>query len=182
MVKVINLFSGPGAGKSTTAAGVFSLLKLHGVSIELSTEYAKDVTHKEAFKILKDQLYVLGKQQHKTFIVKDKYKYVITDSPILLSAVYADQTDKELIRFVVDRFLMQDNINFFINRLKPYVTVGRSQNEEQAKQLDREILDILDKPYIGCSYVNGDYTGINTIAEQILKLEGKEMICRLSVN
>jgi hypothetical protein len=36
-MKVINLFAGPGCGKSTLAAGIFSLLKFHGVLVELVT-------------------------------------------------------------------------------------------------------------------------------------------------
>lgn len=41
-MKVINLFAGPGSGKSTTCAGVFSKLKLAGVNCEMALEYAKD--------------------------------------------------------------------------------------------------------------------------------------------
>lgn len=38
---VINLFAGPGAGKSTTAARLFSTLKLRGKNAELVQEFAK---------------------------------------------------------------------------------------------------------------------------------------------
>ncbi len=37
----INLFAGPGAGKSTTATWLFSQLKIAGISIELTSEYVK---------------------------------------------------------------------------------------------------------------------------------------------
>ena len=40
---VINLFGAPGAGKSTGAAYIFSLLKMYGINAELITEYAKDM-------------------------------------------------------------------------------------------------------------------------------------------
>jgi len=39
--KVINLFAGPGAGKSTTAAGLFAEMKRANVDVELVTEYVK---------------------------------------------------------------------------------------------------------------------------------------------
>lgn len=172
MTKIINLFCGPGGGKSTTAAGVFALSKLHGLSIELSTEYAKDVTHKEAFKILKDQLYVLGKQSHRQFIVKDKYDFVVTDSPILLSAVYADSTDKKFIDFVFDRFNSQDNMNFLIRRVKPYVTVGRSQSEKEAMLIDTKIQMLLENNNVPFEMVKGDFSGINHIVEKLLSLKG----------
>lgn len=38
----VNFFSGPGAGKSTLAAYVFSKLKMMGVNCELVSEFAKD--------------------------------------------------------------------------------------------------------------------------------------------
>jgi adenylate kinase family enzyme len=41
MSKVINLFGGPGCGKSTLAARIFSILKLKDISCELINEYAK---------------------------------------------------------------------------------------------------------------------------------------------
>ena len=44
MAVVINLFGGPGCGKSTGAAYVFSKLKMLGVNAELTSEYAKDKT------------------------------------------------------------------------------------------------------------------------------------------
>ena len=39
---VVNLFGAPGAGKSTGAAYIFAILKMHGIDAELVTEFAKD--------------------------------------------------------------------------------------------------------------------------------------------
>ena len=47
MTKVINLFGGPGAGKSTTAAGLFYEMKVRDIKCELVTEYAKDMTYEK---------------------------------------------------------------------------------------------------------------------------------------
>ena len=38
---VINLFGGPGVGKSTLCASVFAKLKIMGIDCEMATEYAK---------------------------------------------------------------------------------------------------------------------------------------------
>lgn len=173
-MKIINLHAGPSAGKSTCAAGVFSLLKLHGVSAELSTEFAKDIVHKEAFKVLKDQLYLLGKQNHRQFIVKDKYKYLVTDSPILLSAIYGSQ-DKKFVEFVLDRYQKQDNVNFLLRRVKPYVQVGRTQTLDESMMIDTKVQLLMEKHNIPYNIIKGDYTGVNTIVKSILQLEGKKM-------
>lgn len=44
MLKVISLWAGPGAGKSTTAAALFNLMKRERFEVELVTEVAKDWT------------------------------------------------------------------------------------------------------------------------------------------
>ena len=49
---VVNLFAGPGSGKSTTCAGVFAKLKLAGVNCEMALEYAKDKVWEERIKYL----------------------------------------------------------------------------------------------------------------------------------
>jgi len=42
-MKVINLFGGPGCGKSTAAAGLFHLMKSNHMSVELVNEFAKEI-------------------------------------------------------------------------------------------------------------------------------------------
>lgn len=47
MTKVINLIGAPGAGKSTIASQLFSLMKWQGLDVELVSEYAKELGKKE---------------------------------------------------------------------------------------------------------------------------------------
>jgi ABC-type glutathione transport system ATPase component len=53
---MVNIYGGPGCGKSTTAAGVFTLLKIHKIDCELVTEFAKDLTWENRHKTLENQL------------------------------------------------------------------------------------------------------------------------------
>ena len=48
MTRVINLLGAPGAGKSTAAAGLFYRMKKEFLSVELVTEYAKDLIYPES--------------------------------------------------------------------------------------------------------------------------------------
>ncbi len=59
---IVNLFGGPGAGKSTMAAGLFSELKWRGINCELATEYAKEKVWEESYAIFENQIYIFGKQ------------------------------------------------------------------------------------------------------------------------
>jgi hypothetical protein len=90
-VIVVNLFGGPGCGKSTGAAYVFSRLKEAGVNVELVTEFAKDLTWDKS-DALNDQLYMFANQFHRLYRCKRSgVDIVVTDSPLLLSNLYRDK-------------------------------------------------------------------------------------------
>jgi hypothetical protein len=165
---VINLFTGPGAGKSTTAAGVFSLLKLHGVNAELITEFAKDLTWEGRHSTLANQYYVTAKQYHRMWRVKDQVDVMITDSPILLAMVYGDNPgafNRQLFH-LHNEF---NNVNYFINRVKPYQPKGRNQTEEESHELDKEIKKLLDEFKISYRELPGNHGAMELIVSDILE-------------
>jgi hypothetical protein len=164
---VVNLFAGPGAGKSTTCAGVFSLLKLHGVECEMVTEYAKDMVWEGRDFIFKNQLYILGKQYHRLLRLKDKVDFIITDSPIFLSAIYGDDESSSFKQVVYSKFSEFLNINFYIQRVKPYHQIGRNQTEKEAKELDDIVKQKIDEYKMTYDKVPGNIIGINYITKVI---------------
>ena len=81
MTIIVNLFAGPGSGKSTTAAGVFYHLKRKNINCELVREYAKELVWEKSFEKLKDQGHVTLEQQHRVNILKPYVDVIVTDSP-----------------------------------------------------------------------------------------------------
>lgn len=62
---IINLFGGPGTGKSTLMAQLYAKLKILGYETEMAPEFAKEKVWEESYKTLEDQIYVFAKQLHK---------------------------------------------------------------------------------------------------------------------
>lgn len=152
-MKVLNIWGGPGTGKSTTAAGVFYQMKCQGIKVELVQEYAKDMVWEQRHNILEDQIYIFAKQQRRISRLKQHdLDYVITDSPIAMGLCYTDPKllTPDFNRLVMHVFTSYDNVNVFLQREVPYEAVGRMQTETQAQELDDKILRLLtehDVPY-----------------------------------
>lgn len=142
---VINLFAGPGTGKSTCMAGIFSELKLRGVNCEMTPEYIKTKVWENSLDIRNDQIYVFAKQLHSVRTLLDKVDVIISDSPILLSLAYATNETEAFERLVIEEFSRYDSFNYFLVRHKKYNPSGRCQTEEQAKEKDDVIKDLLDR-------------------------------------
>ena len=130
--KIVNLYAGPGAGKSTTAALIFSYMKLRGYNVELVREYAKDLVWE--FGTIPShitQLDIFTEQKKRQDILYGKVDLIITDSPLRLSTLYGTPED-----LVIEEELKYDSIDVEILRTKSYQSVGRLQTESEAKELD----------------------------------------------
>jgi AAA domain len=150
-MKVINLFGGPGSGKSTTAAGLFYEMKMAGCKVELVTEYAKDLFYSGILHIMTPlcQEILFAEQHYRIDRLRDHVDFAIVDSPIPLSLIYGNKkpTSDTFYQLVMESFDQFDNINFFLQRPEIFQDGGRMQNLEQSQEIDRRILEVLDKYY-----------------------------------
>jgi hypothetical protein len=151
----INFFAGPGAGKSTTAAGVFFMLKAANINAEYVPEYAKDLVWADRQNDLICQPYVTSKQLYRQYRINGKVDVAVVDSPILLGAVYGGFGATPAWRkSVFEQFDLFNNLNIVLSRdteEHPYNPKGRNQTVDEAIQKDNEVLDLLNKnkiPYI----------------------------------
>lgn len=168
---VVNLFGGPGCGKSTGAAQVFSDLKKAGVNAELVAEFAKDKTWEKNDVALSCQEYIFGKQSYRLARCRDDVDVIVTDSPLLLALLYNKNPalDSSFDRVVTRVFDTYHNMNFILNRVKPYNPKGRKQTEKESRELDDSTTKLLNHFKYSYSVVNGDERGYNKITEEVLK-------------
>lgn len=178
MTMVINLFAGPGSGKSTTAADLFALMKWQNMNVELVDEYAKQLSWEKRSTALEDQLYVVAAQNRKLVRLIGQVNYIITDSPLIMALPYCkpDYYPDTFPKLVWDVWNRQPNINIFIKRVKPFHQVGRHHNEEQSKVLDGQIKLMLYENKVPFYEVDGDAEARHKILKYVKYAEESVMI------
>lgn len=143
----INFYGGPGSGKSTTAARVFSELKVKGYSVEHCHEYVKRWVYMNRSVKQFDQIYLFAKQQQLEYsCLSGGVSHIVTDSPCFLSFYYGkkffgnSRLPEALLALVKDYDAAYPAIHIFLERgNKPYKQEGRWQDYEEAQQVDREL-------------------------------------------
>jgi hypothetical protein len=148
----INVFGGPGIGKSTTAADIFVKMKKKGFDVELVTEVAKDFVWEKRSATLQIQPYVTFKQYRNLIRLKGQVQYVITDAPVLLGAVYCELYGGAgwMRNAVFESHLeLSPCINILLERTFDYQQNGRIQSSEEALGVDEMISKLFSniEPY-----------------------------------
>lgn len=176
MSKLINLFGGPGIGKSSIAAGIFYKLKKKHISCNNPYEFPKTLAWDNNIPAIKDQLYVFANQHRGIAQSYGKVDYIIIDSPILFSKIYHSYyTEGYPAEFYGDSFHQMilelhnkyDNINILLERAEGvHNDDERFQNYEESLLIDDLCKKILEENNIPYHTVK---VGKNTVKD-IIKL------------
>ena len=166
---IVNLYGGPGSGKSTTAAGVFHLMKklkkespeTSKFNVELVTEFAKDKVYDLHSECLNNQFYTSANQHHRmwrviNYYVKNNFNkqdcIIITDSPVLTGLFYDTNPDEKARKYLAnllytlgnfnefkDYFKSIEIINYIIKRNVEYFNEGRLQSSDESDEITSKI-------------------------------------------
>lgn len=171
---VVNLFAGPGAGKSTLAAGIFYELKSRGINCELATEFVKDLVWEERHKAINNQIYIFAKQHHRITRLLGEVDVIITDSPLLNTLIYGKFEDVILDQLAKYEHCKLWTFNCFIKRAKGYNPKGRNHTSNEARALDINIANMLDDENIPYEVYFGNAEGKDKIVNKILQIIRKK--------
>ncbi len=171
--KIINLFGGPGIGKSTQASGLFTEMKKHHMSVEYTYEFPKEVAWEGNISQLKDQFFITANQHRNISRLYGKVEYIIVDSPIILGCFYEQRYGEGypasfysmtgFSNFIWDLFKRYDNINILLKRNdETYDPNGRIQDLQEAREIDDDIRKTLIVNNIPFSEFN---VGTNTAVD-----------------
>tara|TARA_R110000803_G_scaffold37781_4_gene81558 strand:- start:23082 stop:23618 length:537 start_codon:yes stop_codon:yes gene_type:complete len=146
MSKLINLFGGPGIGKSGIAAGLTYELKKRHISCNQPYEYPKQLAWDQNLPAIKDQLYVFANQHRGIAQSYNKVDYIVIDSPILFSLIYKTYYNSgypakfysgAFNQMILDLHNNYDNLNIVLER-----TVGGAHNKKERFQTLEESIAI----------------------------------------
>lgn len=153
MTTILNLYGGPGTGKSTSAAYLFYLLKKAGLNAEMVREYVKKWAWEGRKPQPTDQSYFFAKQARDENILLGKVSHIVTDSPVLLGVHYAREFAPAVITEGVEAMVKahyayakqqgHTHVHVFLKRTKPFNPQGRYQSEDEAKAMDPTIWELL---------------------------------------
>lgn len=168
---VINLFGEPSAGKSTSAMDITARLKRKGINAEYVSEFAKDKVYENNSEVFKHQEYLFGKQSFKMGRVRDKVQVMVVDSPLILCAVYNQDTvlGEEFNKTVLNVFNSYNNRNYLLIRNHPYENEGRFQNEKEAQEVRNKIIEKLTDFDIDFVRIVSSEENCEHIADEIAK-------------
>lgn len=171
---IVNLYGAPGAGKSTGSAYIFGQLKMNNISVELVREFVKDKIYEKSEGVFNDQVYILGKQHFRQTNVKGNVDVIITDCPLITQAYYTDKYKfpyaDELRQLVLKLYSLENNINYFVNRDKPYNPDGRFQTEADSDSISGNLKEYLDNLGIEYKEINGNITDYDSVVADIIKM------------
>lgn len=155
MFRRVCLYAGPGIGKSTMAAWLYSSLKMEGRSVELVREHVKNWVYEDRPPRSFDQIFLFAAQMRaEDVILRSGVELVITDSPLFLSTCYSEKYGtpgwRNLLALCDEFDAAYPALDFLMTRRTKYDASGRFHGEAAALEMDEFVKSRLEsrgKPF-----------------------------------
>ncbi len=181
---IVNLFGGPGIGKSRVALELTGRLKSQGFDAEYVDEWIKEAAWLGYHDLFNQPDVIAANQRRKLETVKQHCTIVVTDCPLILTVPYAKYNVKKwphesFSAMVTTLFNQYNNYNVWLERNPTiFKQTGRRETLSDATKLDSLIKEFIDnnvKIDISCK---NDSAVIETIENNLVKrmtqhLQGK---------
>lgn len=172
--KVINIIGGPGCDKSLFSSAIILNLNLRKKSVEQIPDYAKSLVWQKDFESLKNQYQIAQRQFEMIDLLDGQVQYLVTECA-LPQVLYYNENYAENIcdvaktrQHILDWYKQHDNLNILVERGdNKYSHTGRFQDEEQARDIDKALKQILLREGIPFTTLLPDIAEINAFARSL---------------
>jgi hypothetical protein len=172
--KVINIIGGPGCDKSLFSSAIILNLNLRQKSVEHIPDYAKSLVWQKDFESLKNQYQIAQRQFEMIDLLDGQVQYLVTECALpqvlYYNENYADNIcDVSKTRqHILEWYKRHDNLNILVERgEKKYSHTGRFQDEEQARDIDKALRQILLREGMPFTALSPDIAEINAFARSL---------------
>jgi len=173
--KVINIIGGPACDKSLFSAAIILHLHLHHKTVEQIPDFARLLVWQKDYEALKNQYYIAQQQFNMLELLDGQVQYLVTDCSLPQLLYYNEYYPENICDIaktrlqILEWYRQHDNINLLVDRAdRRYVHTGRFQDEEAAREVDRELRHTLDKEHIPHTIVRADIDAINAFASALV--------------
>lgn len=141
--RTINIWGGPGSGKSTTASALYTLMKCSGYSVELVEEQSRRLIRDGSANLFKTPGYSAA-LQFAAIYNAGPFEYVICDAPVLSKLAYENPSKEveDYIRYL-DELLPGYDVFLERSRSHRYEPIGRIHTEDEARKLDIKMKSLI---------------------------------------
>lgn len=149
MIRRVNLYGGPGMGKSLTAAELYACYGKLGHSVEHVKEVIKLAAYRGEFPKSYQPLKIFSLQIDAEDGFLEHVQFIVTDSPIHLNVAYNKfygfEGWEEMLSLANKWEAKMPAYHILMKRKWPYQTAGRYQDEKAAVFLDSFISDFVEQ-------------------------------------
>lgn len=180
--KVINIIGGPGCGKSLFTAAIILYLNLHHKSVELIPDFAKSLVWQKDYEALRNQYFIAQQQYRMLELLDGQVQFLVNECSLPQMMYYNENHADNICDVAKTHEHMQEwykqfnNVNILVERAEPkdgteqtYVRTGRFQTEEQAREIDRGLHDMLTREEMEFTVLKPVVTEIHAFTASLLK-------------
>lgn len=174
--RVINVIGGPGCDKSVITSAIVLYLKLRERTVEVIPDFAKSLVWQQNFEVLKNQYFIAQRQFEMLSLLDGQIQFLLTECSLPQVLYYNENYLDNICDIgktrtqILDWYNQCNNVNIFIERgERKYIRTGRFQDEEQARAVDRGLLELLDREGLPYTTLPADVDTINAFAATLLE-------------
>jgi hypothetical protein len=173
--KVINIVGGPGCDKSLISSAIILYLHLRNKTVETIPDFAKSLVWQRNYEVLKNQYFIAQRQYEMLNLLDGQVQFLITECSLPQVLYYNESYTHNICDVgktraqILEWYAQHDNINIFVERgNKKYVHTGRFQNEEQAREVDQGLRDMMAREELPYTALAPNVESINAFVQTLL--------------